>query len=130
MILLPNGLLASGSIDTKIKIWNITKTSPLYTLTGHTGAIRALSVINEEFLVSGAQDGLIKLWSLTNNYTQVRSWQATSSWLLTLAFDSTLNVLASGDYNSTNNVKVWDSSLWTNSGKKLFQFPLTRSHKK
>ncbi len=119
LTLLPNGLLASGSSDTKMMVWNITKTSPLHTLTGHTGGIRALVVINEDYLASGANDGMIKLWSLTSNYTQVRSWQASSNWLLALAFDSTLNVLASGDLNLAKNVKVWDSSLWIYSGKRF-----------
>jgi WD40 repeat protein len=96
-------------------IWNITKTSPLYTLTGHTDQIRALVVINEEFLVSGANDGIIKLWSLNSNFSQVRSWQTNA--VLTLAFDSTLNVLVNGENSVASNVKVWDSSLWANSGK-------------
>ncbi len=117
LALLPNGLLASSSLDTTIKIWNITKTSPLYTLTGHTGPIRALVVINADYLASGAQDGTIKIWSLSNNYTQVKSWQASTNHILSLAFDSTLNVLASGEFNPTNYVKVWDSSLLPSSGK-------------
>jgi WD40 repeat protein len=117
LTLLPNGLLISGSLDTKILIWDITKTAPLYTLTGHTNTIRALVVINQEYLASGAQDNMIKLWSLTSNYTQVRSWTASTSYITSLAFDSTLNVLASGDGNMNNNVKLWDSSLWANSGK-------------
>ncbi len=91
----------------------------MYTLTGHTGPIRALVVINAEYLGSGAEDGTIKLWSLTSNYIQVKSWQATSNWLLALAFDSTLNVLASGEYVPTNYVKVWDSSLLPSSGKQI-----------
>ena len=36
LILLPNGFIASGSADSTIKIWDITKTYPLYNLTGHT----------------------------------------------------------------------------------------------
>ncbi len=119
LTLLPNGLLVSGAADNTIMIWNITKTSPLYNLTGHTSIIRAFVVINEEYLVSGANDGTMILWSLSNNYTQVRSWQASSSYVLSLAFDSTLNVLASGDGNMNDNVKIWDSSLWANSGKRF-----------
>ena len=64
------------------------------------------------------------MWSLTNNYIQVKSWTASTSYVTTLAFDSTLNVLASGEYtsvNAANNVKVWDSSLWANSGKAIFR---------
>jgi WD40 repeat protein len=119
LTLLPNGLLASGSEDTKIMIWNITKTSPLYTLTGHTNQVRTLIVIDQEYLVSGSSDGTIKLWSLTSNYTQVRSWQASGFFIVSLAFDSTLNVLASGDNNMVNNFKVWDSNLWAYSSKRF-----------
>jgi WD40 repeat protein len=67
LVLLPNGLLASGSADKKIMIWNITKTFPLNTLTGHKNQIRALAVMNEDYLASGGYDRTIKLWSLTNN---------------------------------------------------------------
>ena len=92
-------------------IWDINKTSPLYNLTGHTSAIRALVLINEEFLVSGAQDRMIKLWSLST-YTQSKSWQASSTAIASLVFDSTLNILASGEGSPSNNVKMWDSKLW------------------
>ncbi len=102
-------------------IWNITKTSPLYTLTGHTDQIRALVTINNGYLASGAYDRTIKLWSLTSNYTQVKSWKASANsangWIFSLAFDSTLNVLANGENMPAYDVKVWDSSLWANLGK-------------
>ncbi len=116
LTLLPNGLLASGSMDTTIKIWNITKTSPLYTLPAQTSGsgIRVLVLINEDYLASGALDGTIKLWSLKTNFTQVRSWQA--GVIVSMAYDSTLNVLASGENTPTFYVKVWDSELWANSG--------------
>jgi WD40 repeat protein len=80
--------------------------------------VRALVLVNQDYLASGSYDGMIKLWSLAN-YTQVKSWQASISWLLSLAFDSTLNVLASGENTPTNYVKVWDSSLWGYSGKRF-----------
>ncbi len=108
--LLPNGWIASGSTDNSIKIWDITQTYPLETLTGHTDVIRALTVINNEYLASCSHDLTIKLWSLSS-YSIVKSWTASTSWLLALASDSTLNVLASGDF--ANLVKVWDSSIWT-----------------
>jgi WD40 repeat protein len=115
LTLLPNGLIASGSSDTTIKIWNGTKTFPLYTLTGHTMAVRALVVINTGFIASGAQDGTIKLWSLSS-YSLVNSWTASTSYIMSLAFDSTLNVLASGD--SSHLVKIWDSNIWSSDSTK------------
>ncbi len=114
LALLPIGLIASGAIatDNTIKIWDITKTYPLYTLTGHTSDVRDLTVINNEYMASCSSDMTIKLWSLSS-YSIVKSWTASTSWMLALAFDSTLNVLASGDYIPSKLVKVWDSSLWT-----------------
>ncbi len=111
LILLPNGYIASGSADTNIMIWDLTKTYPLYTLRDHTDVVRALTVINNQYLASGAQDMTIKLWDLSS-YSLLKSWTVGTSWVLSLAFDSTLNVLASGD--NANMVKVWSSTLWTN----------------
>ena len=111
LTLLPNGLIASGSADSTIKIWDITKTYPLYNLTGHSSQINALTLINNEYLASCSHDKTIKLWSLSS-YSSVKSWTASSSIGISLAFDSTLNVLASGD--NSNLVKMWSSDLWTN----------------
>ena len=119
LTLLPNGLIASGSTDNTIKIWDITKAYPLYTLKGHTDSIRALIVINNEYLASSSQDMTIKLWSLSS-YSIVKSWTASSTYMLALAFDSTLNVLASGDYSPSNLVKIWSlnySNYSSNAGK-------------
>ncbi len=111
--LLPNGFIASGSSDLTIKIWDITQTYPLYTLTGHSDVIRALTVINNEYLASCSGDQTIKLWSLSS-YSIVKSWTASTSLMLALAFDPVLNVLASGDFMQL--VKVWDSSIYPTLG--------------
>ncbi len=111
LTLLPNGFLASSSHDSKIMIWNVSETSPLYTLLGHTYAIRSLSVINNDYLASCSHDGTIKLWSLSN-YKEVNSWTASNYQLYTLAFDPKLNVLVSA--GEDKEIRVWDSRLWTN----------------
>ncbi len=74
--------------------------------------IRGLVVINDVFLASCSHDMTIKLWSLST-YSQVKSWKASTSHILSLAFDSTLNMLASSDSNTNNNVYMWDSAIWT-----------------
>ena len=111
LALLPSGLIASGSLDTTIKIWDITKTYPLYILTGHKDSVRALIVMNEQYLASCSNDKTIKLWSLSS-YSILKSWTASTTKVLSLAFDPSLNALASGDYPATNLVKVWDMRIW------------------
>jgi WD40 repeat protein len=92
-------------------IWNVSETSPLYNLSGHNDSVQALSVINNEYLTSCSNDKTIKLWSLST-YEEVRSWRASDDSLNALAFDPKLNVLVSS--GSNNEIKVWDSRLWTN----------------
>ena len=49
-------ILASGSGDTTIKIWNIEDRSIISTLSGHTEAISALCNVKEGVLVSGSDN--------------------------------------------------------------------------
>ena len=51
MAVLPNGYLASGSLDTTIKIWNTTTGSEARTLIGHTAWARSLAVLPNGYLV-------------------------------------------------------------------------------
>ena len=51
-----NIILASGSNDKTIKIWNIEDRSIISTLYGHTDTVSALCNVKEEVLVSGSWD--------------------------------------------------------------------------
>ncbi len=91
-------------------IWDARKRIPLYTLSGHNAPIRALTVVNNEYLASCSHDLTIKLWSL-RTYAQLKSWTGSDSRILVaLAYDPELNMLVSGD---NGGIKVWDSRLWT-----------------
>jgi WD40 repeat protein len=110
LIMLPSGILASGSKDKTIKIWNVTKSAVLNTLTSHSDSINALTVVNNRYLASGSLDKTIKLWDLTT-FVKVKSW-TTSRWLSYvsyLAYDKELDVLASGHFNMIGQVFLWDS---------------------
>lgn len=54
--------IASGSWDNTIKIANLNTGKCLQTLTGHTGVIYALEVLESDQLASGSYDGSIKVW--------------------------------------------------------------------
>ena len=58
-------ILASGSWDATIKLWNITTGELIRTLTGHTNAIGSMDLMkNGKTLVSGGfyNDTTIKMW--------------------------------------------------------------------
>ncbi|KAJ3561409.1 hypothetical protein NPX13_g8959 [Xylaria arbuscula] len=57
-----DNMLATGSYDNTIKIWNIEKGEVVRTLEGHTRGIRALQ-FDDRVLVSGSLDGTVKIWN-------------------------------------------------------------------
>ena len=58
-----NKILASGSGDTTIKIWNIEDRSIMSTLSGHTGRVYVLCYVKEGDFVSGSKDKSLIIWS-------------------------------------------------------------------
>ncbi|KAI1434401.1 quinon protein alcohol dehydrogenase-like superfamily [Xylaria sp. CBS 124048] len=57
-----DNMLATGSYDATIKIWNMEKGEVVRTLQGHTMGIRALQ-FDDRMLVSGSLDGTVKIWN-------------------------------------------------------------------
>ncbi len=63
LIVLSNDLLASGSGDKTIIIWNIKSEYKMNTLIGHTDWVRSLAVLPDGYLASGSDDKTIKIWN-------------------------------------------------------------------
>lgn len=103
----PDGkILASGSLDQTVKLWDVATGNLLRTLTGHKGGV--LSVVfspDGKTIASGSEDKTIKFWDVAtgreNKLIAGHSTRVTS-----LAFSSDGKLLASGGQDST--VKVWD----------------------
>ena len=66
LVVLPNGYLASGSNDRKIKIWDTNTGIEMRTLEGHTAAVSCLVVLQNGYLASG-WDETIQTYSVENN---------------------------------------------------------------
>ena len=60
------GLIASGSADYTVKIWNSSTGECLNTLEGHSGRVRCVhfNPTNSSQLVSGSNDKTIRLWDV------------------------------------------------------------------
>ena len=56
-------ILASGSRDTNIKIWDIEERTIISTLSGHTNTVSALCHLEDGQLVSGSWDNSLIIWS-------------------------------------------------------------------
>lgn len=59
-------LLASGSQDNTIKIWNTTSLTLLFTLKNHKSGIQSLVQLNESVLASASYDTTIRLWNISD----------------------------------------------------------------
>lgn len=55
-------ILATGSYDSTVKLWNIETGQVVRTLQGHTSGIRALQ-FDDRLLVSGSLDKTVKIWN-------------------------------------------------------------------
>jgi WD40 repeat protein len=102
----PNGqLLASGSFDHTITLWDTASGREITTLRGHTKWVRAVAFAPDgRLLASGGQDGAIKLWDVATLRQSAEFPR--SSPIYSLAFSPDGKSLASG--SEDGNIRLWD----------------------
>lgn len=102
-----NQLLASGSHDNTVSLWDTNKGILLKTLEGHTGWIN--SVVwspNGRFLASGSKDNTVRVWDMkTFNCERILEGHSNSVKALVWAPDSI--TLASGSVDET--IRFWNT---------------------
>ncbi len=103
----PDGrILASGSSDKAIKLWNVQTQQQIAHLTRHLDAVRSVAFSpNGRILASGSSDKTIKLWDVQTQQ-QIANLTGHSSWIWSVAFSPDGNTLASGSSDKT--IKLWD----------------------
>ena len=99
------GLLASGSCDHFIKIWNIKTGQLLKTLRGHSKCVTSIAFVKNGVLASGSDDNTIKLWNVNGDYWMpLKTFEGHSERVSSVAFDKN-DVLASGSDDDT--IRIW-----------------------
>lgn len=100
-----DNILATGSYDTTIKIWNIKTGQHIKTLAGHTAGIRTLQ-FNGKVLISGSLDKTTKIWDLPSG--ECKKTIPNTDGILSLNFEEELCVTGSKDHTITvfNNSKT------------------------
>ncbi|KAB8360690.1 hypothetical protein FH972_024427 [Carpinus fangiana] len=95
-------MIASGSYDSTIKLWDIHSGKEIRTLRGHTLGIRCLQ-FDDTKLASGSLDGTIKFWDLESG-RQLCNLTGHTSGVISLHFDGA--TVASGSMDHT--IRVWN----------------------
>jgi len=103
----PDGsILASGSLDQSIILWDMASVRELRTLSGHTDSVQSVAFSPDgSILASGSRDDTIKLWDVAGG-RELRTLSGHSGDVWSVAFSPDGKMLASG--SSDHTVKLWD----------------------
>jgi WD40 repeat protein len=102
----PDGrLLASGSNDNMIKLWEVASGRELHTLRGHNDYVTSVAFSPDgRFLASSSWDKTVKLWEVVTGRWLTRFEH--ENYVTSIAFSPDGQLLASGSYDRT--IKLWE----------------------
>ncbi|MEH2047023.1 serine/threonine-protein kinase [Nostoc sp.] len=119
---LNRGILASGSWDNTIKLWDVNTGKEIRTLTGHANWVNSVTFSPDgKFLASGSADCTIKLWQV-NTGIEIQTFTGHSDPVSSVAYfprtpvtnSQERQLVASG--SGDNTIKLWH----VNTGRNIY----------
>ncbi|KAF8294121.1 WD40 repeat-like protein, partial [Clavulina sp. PMI_390] len=101
-------VLASGSIDHTIQLWDVQSHSPKGDpLRGHSGWVKSVAFSPDgAVLASGSYDETIQLWDVQSHSPKGNPLRGHNGTVMSVAFSHDGAILASGSYDNT--IQLWD----------------------
>jgi serine/threonine protein kinase len=99
-------MLASGSWDNTIKLWEVATGREIRTLRGHSYFVNSVAISSDgQMMASSSYDNTIKLWEVATG-REIRTLRGHSSWVNSVAISSDGQMMASGSWDNT--IKMWE----------------------
>ncbi|KAL6112018.1 rrp9 [Pungitius sinensis] len=124
--------VTAGGRDRSVRVWKIAEESQLV-FHGHEGSIDCIQLINEEHMITGADDGSVSLWSVNKKrpLSTVKKAHGCHGdagleqphWVSSVAALQNSDTVASGSHNST--VQVWKCGQNYRGLEPLFSIPVS-----
>ncbi|KAM4612649.1 U3 small nucleolar RNA-interacting protein 2 isoform 2-T2 [Polymixia lowei] len=124
--------VTAGGRDHTVRVWKIAEESQLV-FHGHAGSIDSIQLINEEHMITGADDGSVSLWSVNRKKPLHTVRQAHGCygdagleqphWVSSVAALQNSDTVASGSHNSK--VQLWMCGPGFRTLQPLFSVPVT-----
>ena len=100
------GVLASGSEDDTLRLWNAITGEPITILPGHTDRIATVVYsLDGKTIASGSWDNTVRLWDAATNQLK-KVFAGHSRWVASVAYSPDGKQVASGSDDTT--VRLWD----------------------
>ncbi len=103
---LPNGYVASASVDNTSKIWSLTNNNweLKRNYTGHTGPIHSIECIGTDAIATGSYDNTIKIWMISTGMT--------NKTINTTTGVRSLRLLSNGYYLAAGLYSTWKINIY------------------
>ena len=105
-----DSILASGSSDSTVKLWNVESHENIATLEGHTRGVNSVAFSIDSILASGSSDGTVKLWNV-GSHENIATLEGHTRGVNSVAFSTNGTILASA---GGSEIKLWDVTTHTN----------------
>ena len=106
LVKLNDKLLASGSWDKTIKLWNLKNLSCVKTLQGHADYVQALEKLSDTLMLSGSYDCNIKVWNYVT-FSCIQTIKSHTNYVQTIIkFNN--NIFVSGSWDKS--IKIWNNN--------------------